>query len=504
MAIPAPVDYTDRDFDALRARLFSLIQSVFPTWTDTAVANFGNVLVELFAYTGDVLSYYQDQQAREARIGTATLRKSMIALAKLIGYELANASPATADVTLTITNPGALTGTVAPAGGAPAVLSTNDYIDPVRGELDAPVAFAAGEVTKAFTWRHAVTQPLYQVASNGRADQGYLLAGTPFLWGAETVSTTGESGAWTRVDNFLASTASSQHYRVEVDQNDAATVTFGDNRNGKIPTGLIRVTYRTGGGLGGNVAAGTLSRVLTSFVDSAGTAATITATNALPATGGTARETTNAARVNAPASLRVLTRSVSREDFEINARRVPGVGRVLMATSNEDAAVAENTGHLYVVPTTGGVPSAGLLAAVTTMCTETYPSTVTFTLRVLPPTYKTINITGRVYLRANQTPSSVRAAIAAALEDWFAPVLADGTANPAVDFGWNYKDAEGLPAGEVAWSDLFNIIRDVAGVRKVDADLMLNGAGDDVALNPAEFPTLGTVTLLNGDTGGAL
>jgi uncharacterized phage protein gp47/JayE len=208
--------------------------------------------------------------------------------------------------------------------------------------------------------------------------------------------------------------------------------------------------------------------------------------------------------VNAPASLRALTRTVAREDFEINAMRVPGVGRVFMATSNEDAAVAENSGNLYVVPTTGGTPSAGLLAAVTTMLTDTYPHTVTFTLRVLPPTYRTVNITGRVYLRPNQVPSAVRAALEAALEDHFAPVLADGTANPTVDFGWNYKDAEGLPAGEVAWSDVFNAIRDVAGVRKVDADLLLNGAGDDVALNPSEFPALGTVTLLNGDTGGAL
>ncbi len=32
--LPDSVDYTDRDFDALRARLIALVQSVFPDWTD--------------------------------------------------------------------------------------------------------------------------------------------------------------------------------------------------------------------------------------------------------------------------------------------------------------------------------------------------------------------------------------------------------------------------------------------------------------------------------------
>ena len=32
--LPESVDYTDKDFDALRARLIALIKSVFPDWTD--------------------------------------------------------------------------------------------------------------------------------------------------------------------------------------------------------------------------------------------------------------------------------------------------------------------------------------------------------------------------------------------------------------------------------------------------------------------------------------
>ena len=98
--LPESVDYTDKDFDALRARLIALIKSVFPDWTDFDVASFGNLLVELYAFVGDVLTFYQDNLARESRLVTATQRKSVMALAKMLGYRLQGAQAATASVVL--------------------------------------------------------------------------------------------------------------------------------------------------------------------------------------------------------------------------------------------------------------------------------------------------------------------------------------------------------------------------------------------------------------------
>jgi hypothetical protein len=54
------------------------------------------------------------------------------------------------------------------------------------------------------------------------------------------------------------------------------------------------------------------------------------------ASGGADRQTVASAKLLAPESLRTVTRTVTREDFEINARRVSGVARALMLTSNED------------------------------------------------------------------------------------------------------------------------------------------------------------------------
>src|SRR5574341_105908 len=95
-------DYTDKDFDSLRLRLQNLVRSVFPEWTDFNVASFGNLLLELYAFVGDVLGFYQDNQARESRIATATQRKNLIALTKLLGFRPAGARAATADVTFTL------------------------------------------------------------------------------------------------------------------------------------------------------------------------------------------------------------------------------------------------------------------------------------------------------------------------------------------------------------------------------------------------------------------
>ena len=83
----------------------------------------------------------------------------------------------------------------------------------------------------------------------------------------------------------------------------------------------------------------------------------------------------------------------------------------------------------------------------------------------------------------------------------------DGTPNARVDFGFNLKDADGAPVGEIAWSDLFNVIRDTPGVRKMgDArlDLTINRLPADLRLDVREFPVLGAVTLRNGDTGELL
>ncbi|HEY0698751.1 MAG TPA: hypothetical protein VGD43_13190, partial [Micromonospora sp.] len=98
-----------------------------------------------------------------------------------------------------------------------------------------------------------------------------------------------------------------------------------------------------------------------------------------------------------------------------------------------------------------------------------------------------------------------------AFEDYFALTTGSGddlADNPNVDFWFNAaQNSEGEFDGVIAFSDLYNVARDISGVRKIKDGLngfLVNGAAQDLTGEPYEFPVLGTVTILNAETGTAL
>lgn len=453
----------------------------------------------MYAFVGDVLTFYQDNQARENRLLTATQRKNLIGLTKLLGFRPAGARAATVEAVFTLAAPPA----------ADVVLRQGTRVltaavtEPVAFQLLADVVIPAGASppTASGTVEHSKPQDEL-FASTGLPNQEVVLPATPYLDSSAAV--TAGNGAYVEVVNFLGSTATDRHFLVLVDQNDRATVRFGNGINGVVPSGTITVRYKTGGGATGNVNTGTLIKLEGSFTDASGRPVSVSATNPRPASGGTERQTVAQIQALAPESIRVLNRTVSREDFEINARRLPAVARALMLTSNEDRGIAENTGILFVIPHGSRQPSQALNDAVKEQVTVVFPSALTFQVAVQDPTYLVVDVQATVFLRQGANARVVRTAIQKALADFFAVSLPNGTPNPAVDFGFNVKDANGDPAGEVAISDVFDVVRDVVGVRKIGdgaEDFLLNGAREDLVTGTREFPALGTVTLLNGDTG---
>lgn len=484
-------DYSNRDFDALLARLHSAITSVFPTWTDFDVANFINVLLESGPFVGDVLGYYQDNQAAEAFIPTVTQRANILKLVKLINFTPAGAAAATVSVMFTLSTAVLAGRTVTfrppaePTPTNPTVVKTLDADSPVEFQLTAEVVIVAGQTQGSGIVEHSENQGPETFAASGVPDQEIALAQTPYLDGSAVIAA--GNGAYTVVANLLSSGPSDRHCTVVVDDDDRATFRFGDGVTGAIPTGDITFSYKTGGGLAGIVAAGTILKIEGNFVDSAGDPVTVTVTNAAASTGGSDRDSIEAIREEAPASVRSLTRTVSKDDFENHAKLVAGIERALMMTRNEDATIAENTGRLIVVPSGIGFPTTALKNAVLTMVTATYPHTITFSPSVVAPTYLDIGVNATIFLKQGYVAATVRSAILTALTDFFALRLsaamaaqldlAAGATNPLIDFGANLKTVTGAQAGEVALSDVFNVVRDVDGVRKVGdevADFQLN------------------------------
>lgn len=498
-------DFTNRDFDSWIIELRIRVPAAFPSWTDFNKANFGNILLEMFAHTLDVLSFVQDQQHKERFITFARLRRSMILLGRNVAFRLPGAVAATVDLEFTIgDNTPRTVDIVIPAG---TVVLTFDRTDDVEFDLLADVTIPAGQIQatgSAENARARVDQPVF----DGSPGQPVILSSIPFLDASATVIVTPDT--FVEVLNFLSSGPTDRHFVVSIDQEDRATLTFGDGINGAIPNGNGTANYKTGGGEAGNVEANTLTQFRdgNSIPDASGDNVLLLVRNPVGASGGVDRMSVEEARVAIPESLTTLgQRSVTQDDFESNARKVRGVARAMMLTSDDDPSIAENVGELYIVPVGGGLPSTALKALVLSTILSDFPPTLTFSFTVENPILRIVSISATVFLRSGITELEARAAILASYESFFALTNSDGSVNTQVDFGFKLKALQGgTPVlGELPFSDLFNAMRDAVNpsnalvLRKIDEDTFI--PADDVLLLDREFPVLGSITLINGLTG---
>ena len=495
------LDYTDVDFASLLRRAQNLVRGPFPKWTDYSTAKLENLLLESFCFVGDRLTFYMDNRARERFFATAVLRESLVAACKLIGYTPRTATPGHATLRVTLAGPPAAN-FVIPAGP---VVRTQAVTNPITFQLLEPTTMLAG--TNPAIIDIAVEHSASQTdtfTSSGAPNQSFRLTARPFLDGTETIED--DDGEWTRVDSFLESTELSRHYIVLVDRNDRATIRTGDGVQGKVPVGTVNAAYRTGGGPDGNVEVGALSVWLGPRVDASSNAVVVTCTNEESVVDGEARESLEEIRQNGPKSFAAQDRCVGNDDYEGHAEAVPGIARALLLTSDEWDAVDENVGFLYIVPDDVGTPSQALIDAVTEMVTVTKPRMATFHVNVVAAPYKLVNVYAVIYLTKGADGAVVAARIRAQLVADFAPLNADGSKNDKVDFGYKYAGT-GVVDAAIPLSRVFDVFDDDVGIRRVGSRLdefTLNGEHDDVALELRQFPKLGTVTILNGDTGAAL
>lgn len=503
---PNAVNYVDRDFYTWRTRVFTEIRSVYPEWTDDQVANFGNILVELVCFGGDMLDYYLNNQARETRITTAELRENMIALVSVFGYAPRGQTAARTIQTFTLSAPAAAA-VVIPAETP---IYTREITSPISYRLLADVVIPAGQTTAEGVAENSVRQEIV-AAPGGLPGFTVTLPAIPYLAG--TLSVSDVDGAWEVRDSLLGSSPIDRHCALTVDENERATVTFGDALFGAVPQNQLTIVYRTGGGKAGRVEAGALVVLKQSFTDAFGNPVQVATTNAERSTPAEDRESVERIRYNAPRMVRVQNRAVSREDYEISAEQVAGVARALHVTRNEIPAIEENRGVLYIVPSDGGEAPEALLDQVRARFAPDgpTPSTNTYRLEVRSATYLEIDIEARVHFTPgtiSQRKSAVASSARAALDAYMAIEVDDGSGgtvpNPLVDFGYYYQGVNGEALDSFAWSDLFNVIRDTPGISRVSAGpngFLLNGVRDDVPISPIRFPRPGSLRIIDADTG---
>lgn len=123
---------------------------------------------------------------------------------------------------------------------------------------------------------------------------------------------------WTQTPTLRDSEATDPHYTVRMTEEGYLKIQFGDGIYGRrLPTGInnVRILYRVGVGLPGNLPSGQLTKPVKphNWIESI--------LHPVPAGGGNELESIESLRDNAPASVLVLERAVSLTDFTHLAAR---------------------------------------------------------------------------------------------------------------------------------------------------------------------------------------
>lgn len=87
MAQDRDIKYVGRDFTDLRSELVEYAKNYFPnTYNDFTPTSPGMMFIEMAAYVGDILSFYQDTQLQETYLQYAKDPKNLYNLAYMMGY----------------------------------------------------------------------------------------------------------------------------------------------------------------------------------------------------------------------------------------------------------------------------------------------------------------------------------------------------------------------------------------------------------------------------------
>jgi hypothetical protein len=163
------INYLAKDYASFLRLMLDRLAQTMPAWTETHVPDIGVMLVQLLAYVGDQLSYYQDAVATEAYLGTARERISVRRHARLVDYTMHEGCNARAWVTIATSSDVTLSAGqfffCTPFPGAPAshVLQPADFakappgsyqtFQPLQKDTTQPTALRkAHNAIEFYTW----------------------------------------------------------------------------------------------------------------------------------------------------------------------------------------------------------------------------------------------------------------------------------------------------------------------------------------------------------------
>lgn len=305
--------------------------------------------------------------------------------------------------------------------------------------------------------------------------------------GIPAVEVSVDTDLWTRVEHLHSSQSYDLHYVAQADEDGAVWLRFGDGVHGREvpmtasggPAVEIRVSYRIGDPVAGNVGSGTVTQLVrprenTDEQKAVDDLSVSRVANLAPATGGRRPQSQSQLRQRIPESLHhdVPRRAVALADYATAATQVTGVGRATARTGGGPF----NAVVVLIDPEGGGDLPEDLRQQVYDHLDE-------------------VRMTGREHVVLAAEYVSLDVALLLCAEPGTAPdvlrdrVLAELRPGTQDHRGWFHPDR--LSFGDtVQLSDLIAFVQGLAGVRSVTAT-RFGPSGDRAGPAVQDVVTLG-------------
>ena len=442
--LPIQIDYSARDYDAFLQEMLFMTTQLTPEWTDKEPGDIGVTLLESVAYVADILSYQLDRVQNESYLASAQTRESVVNILRLIGYELAPASPATVSMVVRVDR------TTTLPQGFTVKTSTDAGADTLQYQLTQAVTLpSAGlycvtsdqaRATRVFAGENitveddlnfvAGTEITDTFSSLGSQDQIFVGTESPVCFSSvETADIRVSVGGtvYTAKTSFAGTSATDEVFVYRFTAAQELLIAFGDGVNGKIPPNgnAIVVNYRIDGGIEGNRAG------VGAITEHDNVLGVTEVYNVRQPSGGSEPETLLEAKRKGPRSLRALDRCVTLDDFESMALLTPGgsirAARALQGDSPIDVTVYVATQGQSPIPSGRWYPAiqagSGLIGAVGRWLNEKKPAPTR--LSVEAPTVVNPYLSAEVHVYPNLLRQTVAFDVDVALQVLFNSITDD-------------------------------------------------------------------------------
>ena len=342
------IDYNLKGFDDYRLALQNYLKAVYPLdYNNFASSDLGQMLIELFAYQASVLALRADMTANEMYIDTVKNEDNLKRLLQLIGVRMKGPTASKATGRLDLPED-------ATAGTSIVIQDNARTLDITNQRTGTPLTYTIyrqrsnGDLN---LWEKDMTLPWSDVVLEGgissvttllllegvKASTGgtfpagarkqtITLTDGPIIEGSIGVSSNEGAGVlYNEISNlFIASGGGQPVFEKQYTGGFGATLTFGDGVRGRMPQpgATYVVTYRTGGGVNGDIVRGNLNKQV--GVLQGATTVQATVTNTTKGSGGNAAESVAHAKQYAPYFFRTQYRAVTGEDYNTLANSFTG------------------------------------------------------------------------------------------------------------------------------------------------------------------------------------